>query len=811
MNNEEIKERNNEINLTNLKQKLDNIEKMDYHKDNNIPSYNSNNNSSNNHLNNLPKNDKLSNQSNNKINSLKRNSNLNLNQNNLNDKNNHNDIKKINDIRNNINRSYNHFKTSENNEQNNNLQKKATKGILNFFGVPKKISENISKESYNLEPISTTANISSNVKTIFAGFGILAVLIFVIILGVLGVTVEDDDSDLNSRKEIIDYIKSDNDGKELSNTLKYMNLCYFDDTDDECLNSTAGKYFIHLRELYKKYQNYKDIDGNPIELNISLILETISYDITDSELFDDDNLNNIINESNELAEAQLEHYQEYGDLYLSKVNGCSLTKDKIVKIKDIDNYYRISTDKYVSYLLYGRVHENYQDKIRKIDVDIHPDSIESCIPSGRSYSPNKLEETDTTYEGNLTDGYLYKKTLKNQTDIVDAKKAIQEIFERAKSSNKDNSFNINTICSGVVVTGKNEGVYSLEDYVAGVVQNENSWYVGDNIENMKAQAVAARTYVLRKTNNCQIPIANSDSSQTIDPNFSEQSKRAALETAGQVLVNESGDYISAEYDGLAVKEIIGDYYIIKQANLQIPTSWINANITQKQLDYYASHNHGRGMSQWGSRYLQTQGYNYEEILNTFYTGAKINTLGGTIGEIPNKVDDLKNRYYFIFDFDSYKNGTGFGQCVWYAKHRAMEIIASNNYDESTKQKLINSIKNTPGNGIDWYKSPNSTYFKKSTNINEPKPGSIVSWAWNNPDKINKYGANYGHVAIVEAVYEKDGKTMVTLTEGWRSTCSTGKWCSTNDLWSVANVRRKELTLAQLQTYSGTFNGYVYLS
>lgn len=56
------------------------------------------------------------------------------------------------------------------------------------------------------------------------------------------------------------------------------------------------------------------------------------------------------------------------------------------------------------------------------------------------------------------------------------------------------------------MTGSDAGVYNLEDYIAGVVQHENVFQDPkdpNNIEAMKAQAIAARTYLLKYTDNCK--------------------------------------------------------------------------------------------------------------------------------------------------------------------------------------------------------------------------------------------------------------------------------------------------------------------
>lgn len=693
------------------------------------------------------------------------------------------------------------------------IKQKVAKEALKKVGVPSfaadLLSKKTNKSTGGKEKIDS-ADLEINLPSI--GLGLIVIVISVVLFCVIAATsFQDDESEVSSSKTVNNYITGNETEENLTQELVYLNVCQSNDDKDveiqKCLNSTAGKYFTHLRDLYNTYKEYEDRNGNPIELNVGLILETISYNISDIDLFADENLENITSKADALAEAQVEHYQEIGDLYIATGNVCTKALDEIViGVDSEESYYRISTEKYNSYLLYGKVHENYNNEIKVYDVDIHPDSDSDCIPEGRMYKSISENSESINYDGNIKDGYisLNINADNNKTDEelkINNEKVLKEIYKRAKVNYGTVAYS-NVTCPGVMVTGDHAGVYSLEDYIAGVIQNENHWYEGDNIENMKAQAVAARTYALRLTANCTLPIENSTAKQTFNPNTSEQSKKAAQETAGQVLVDDSGDYISTEYDALAVKQVTSSHYILKQADLQIPVSWINSKISSSSLEYYANHNHGRGMSQWGSRYLQTQGYSYDRILSTFYTSGKLTTLGSSVtNNIPSSVNDLVGRHYFTFDMNVYRGNTLFAQCVWYAKHRAMEILATSTLDPNTKQILINSINNTGGNGQDWFRTPDPKYFKKSSNINEPKAGSIVSWT----------RGQYGHVAIVEAVFTNEkGETMVTLTEGWRQKGSDGNWYITDDLWSVTRFSRKNLTLAQLQTYSGSFNGYVYL-
>ena len=134
--------------------------------------------------------------------------------------------------------------------------------------------------------------------------------------------------------------------------------------------------------------------------------------------------------------------------------------------------------------------------------------------------------------------------------------------------------------------------------------------------------------------------------------------------------------------------------------------------------------------------------------------------------IPSKLDDLKNRYYFNYDMDDYistelqMNSHPFGQCVWYAKHRAMDIINSSKLSKEEKDRRINFIKgfymNSLGNGVNVVDS--LTAFKRTTNINEVKAPAVISW----------WTGEYGHVGILEKITEENGTKMYYVTETGRA-------------------------------------------
>ena len=140
-----------------------------------------------------------------------------------------------------------------------------------------------------------------------------------------------------------------------------------------------------------------------------------------------------------------------------------------------------------------------------------------------------------------------------------------------------------------------------------------------------------------------------------------------------------------------------------------------------------------------------------------------------------------------------------GQCVWYAKNRAQEILYYSNMPEELKQRAITSIQNTSGNGEAWYRNPDGNLFAKSADATQPRAGAIVSWSGGKRQENT-------NVAIIESV-NADG--TVTISEGWKE----GSWDSAS--WSTVRYRKFNVTIDYIKqhSYSGKtyyFNGYVYL-
>ena len=179
-------------------------------------------------------------------------------------------------------------------------------------------------------------------------------------------------------------------------------------------------------------------------------------------------------------------------------------------------------------------------------------------------------------------------------------------------------------CSnGITVEG--HGTFDLEEYVAGVVSGEA--YTGENIEALKAQAVAARTYVLKSTNGCQKSIKSSDSAQVFNRNISEAARRAANETKGEVL-KYNNELFSAQYDSFcyddkdcpdAVKNDDGTYTVTYTRLPAGEKHLVRLSESRLYGRIVPGGGHARGMSQLVSYQMADEGMTYDRILTYFYS------------------------------------------------------------------------------------------------------------------------------------------------------------------------------------------------
>ena len=241
------------------------------------------------------------------------------------------------------------------------------------------------------------------------------------------------------------------------------------------------------------------------------------------------------------------------------------------------------------------------------------------------------------------------KRYEDAKDLIDDIYALYDIMGPNRNCDFAYQPSVSGSCpNGVTVTGgEYAGTYDLEEYVAGVVEAE--MYSDFNIEAKKALAVAARTYVLNRTNYCENPIENSSNAQNFNPNYSDESWEAASSTAGEVLTY-SGEIFSSEYDSWNCQGSNTCTYV------KLPNRESNEiTISDKYLSRAAG-GHGRGMSQIAAADMAASSANtgstyYRTILSTFYSeGVQISVLGGSGSSldpsIVNASKDEKLKYLF---------------------------------------------------------------------------------------------------------------------------------------------------------------------
>ena len=232
------------------------------------------------------------------------------------------------------------------------------------------------------------------------------------------------------------------------------------------------------------------------------------------------------------------------------------------------------------------------------------------------------------------------------------------------------------------------------------------------------------------------------------------------------------------------------------------------------------------MSQIASYQMAREGATYEEILKYFYADGvqivnMVTRISGkytTSSSAPIDAFDLRirsDRYrsnpnYMInnkiYDLSRIYNSqaSNLGQCVWYAKSRALEIIINSSMSEPVKERAYKAILNTNANGEGWFDADTlKDNFSYSKNIYDAKEGAIISWSGGTCDERTCYG----HVAIVESVDKENG--LVTISEGWNSSGPNGE-----TTWNNVNYRKITMTFHQLKIYNSAkdyqFNGYIYI-
>lgn len=591
-------------------------------------------------------------------------------------------------------------------------------------------------------------------------------------------------------------------GEKLGNFLTFRGWC----SDAECDEKEKNNFykFIEAADIYYKGQY-------SVSLNTTLITATLTYSspfTTDAEddnnLDEDSNLDNIASSNyidfkksqqkvlllanNMISKCCYKNGEEYldsnGNHMCSSLGLLNFSGVKYSCPSDHEEKYKVDLEHYEKYLKYVFIRQYYYDNKYSDEVD------------------KKVEET------------------------------VREIFSRAafvdELETPKQYGKVYATCPGVTVVdanGKLIGTYDLETYVAGVITGE-AW-AGQNIEAYKAQAIAARTLVLKETNNCSTSIISDDSKQVFNPDIADYATEAANATAGLVLIY-NDELITAFYDSYCYNDTScvygeenGKRYV---EYTKVPNNEKHRVYLSEEYYYMISGGHGLGMSQVASYEMADNGSSYEEILEYFYSEgveiANMNTVSGMFSfsiAPPQNLSELLERstqykdmgivmiagqqfdMSQIYDYDH----PYLGQCVWYARGRMLEMIYYSNMDDATKITALNAIASTSANGEGWFDHQNLSIFQKSTDNTQPMPGAFVSWSGGS----DVCDPPCGHVAVVESVdYENH---TITISEGWNS-----KGAGGTAAWDYVKMSINTYTFDSIRNYTDgnrySFNGYVYV-
>lgn len=365
---------------------------------------------------------------------------------------------------------------------------------------------------------------------------------------------------------------------------------------------------------------------------------------------------------------------------------------------------------------------------------------------------------------------------------------------------------------------------SLKDYVMGVTYSEIDADIGDNEEWIKANMVAIQSYTFGKNpgtlrkeeDKYYIKIANNNSQQSycnVKEGCTDRKSNAKSK-----LAEASIEYLSGLYD------------MIKYDLLHASGSNFTGSYKSDYAMCVSAGIVGSCMGQNDSEKDAEAGLNYKNILGKYYSqniglyNAATNKVATAVRQcyspglvagnysnilIRQNIPTSKDIYYNV----PYVSNSNRGQCVWYVKGRASEIIGTTVTDEELRNQLLGVLKNANGNGNQWYNKTLQSVFGSSTDYTKPKAGSIAVYTWKDSRCLSYWKArgenyckeNYGHALIVEEVNEIN--QTVTITDGYTNTGS----CP-ND-WNCVNFRsRQNYSISDLDDLGGEyiFIGYIYL-
>lgn len=265
-------------------------------------------------------------------------------------------------------------------------------------------------------------------------------------------------------------------------------------------------------------------------------------------------------------------------------------------------------------------------------------------------------------------------------DIYDLYKIRQDFG--SKEQERDNKFGVigyNGVCSTVTVNGKS---IPLDNYIAGVIKQEMGL---NNIEALKAQAIAARSFVIgthKNSSSCSVTNGQSYQAYT-DASENDIYMKAAKETSNMV-IKRKGEVAVTQYQSYPAGKWYTDDAVngwsvkFQRFNDDASTAWtwnagpgntkdkvkkIAGNGYSYGTEMNYNNDHHYGMSQTIANYLAVNDhYTYDQILKLFYNEEIVTLQDGVYdGDIKYVTGGVGNvTYWNQNDFGNYSYGYGCG-------------------------------------------------------------------------------------------------------------------------------------------------------
>lgn len=237
------------------------------------------------------------------------------------------------------------------------------------------------------------------------------------------------------------------------------------------------------------------------------------------------------------------------------------------------------------------------------------------------------------YSYNFDNDIAEQRAKITRREIYDLYNMHKEMMNESEDED-DDQFGVlgyNGVCSTVTVDGKS---IPLDEYIAGVIKQEMG---GSQIEALKAQAIAARSFVIsKKQNDSSCTVGNGQFFQAYTTAYDgEIYMKAAKETSGMV-VSRNGKVATTAYQshpaGMWQKEDSSGWHVTFQRFSDDPsTKWTwngpskdtvrrtagGGSLYGTEMNYDNPHNWG--MSQTIAMYLAAgENYKYTQIIDLFY-------------------------------------------------------------------------------------------------------------------------------------------------------------------------------------------------